>query len=72
MIICLAASPTFLIRPKDQLVAVGRTVTLQCVVTGNPAPTVFWSKGAQEVSKTLHLAINRSNIDQLYSKSTMK
>ncbi|KAK3587010.1 hypothetical protein CHS0354_016990 [Potamilus streckersoni] len=41
-------APSFLIRPRDQIVAPGRTVTLQCVATGNPPPTVFWSKGLQE------------------------
>ncbi|XP_048254248.1 roundabout homolog 2-like isoform X2 [Haliotis rufescens] len=40
--------PSFLIKPLDQVVGQGRTITLQCVVTGNPSPTVFWSKGAEQ------------------------
>ncbi|XP_059143343.1 roundabout homolog 1-like isoform X3 [Physella acuta] len=37
--------PSFLISPKDLKVGRGRTAIMQCVVTGNPPPTVFWSKG---------------------------
>ncbi|KAL5019774.1 hypothetical protein ScPMuIL_002666 [Solemya velum] len=40
--------PSFLIKPKDQVVGLGRTVTLQCVVKGNPPPTVFWKKGKEQ------------------------
>ncbi|XP_041372950.1 roundabout homolog 2-like isoform X3 [Gigantopelta aegis] len=40
--------PTFVIRPQNQVVGLGRTVTLQCVVSGNPVPTVFWSKGSDQ------------------------
>ncbi|KAK6168335.1 hypothetical protein SNE40_020892 [Patella caerulea] len=40
--------PSFQVRPENQVVGRGRTVTLQCVVTGNPTPTVFWSKGTEQ------------------------
>ncbi|KAL3887349.1 hypothetical protein ACJMK2_027291, partial [Sinanodonta woodiana] len=40
--------PSFLVRPKNQIVARGRTVTLQCVATGSPVPTVYWSIGSPE------------------------
>ncbi|KAL8616173.1 hypothetical protein ACOMHN_066659 [Nucella lapillus] len=40
--------PSFLIKPTNQQVGRGRTATLQCVVTGNPPPTVFWSKGTEQ------------------------
>nr|KAG5705527.1 hypothetical protein BaRGS_009180 [Batillaria attramentaria] len=40
--------PSFLIKPTNQVVGRGRTATLQCVVTGNPPPTVFWSKGQEQ------------------------
>ncbi|XP_076025155.1 roundabout homolog 1-like [Genypterus blacodes] len=36
--------PVFVVRPKNQLVAEGRTFTFQCEVTGNPPPAVFWQK----------------------------
>ncbi|XP_055865507.1 roundabout homolog 1-like isoform X5 [Biomphalaria glabrata] len=39
--------PSFLISPKDLSVAKGRTAILQCVVTGNPPPTLFWSLGSE-------------------------
>ncbi|XP_053372877.1 roundabout homolog 1-like [Mercenaria mercenaria] len=42
------SSPSFLVSPRDQVVARGRTVSLQCVAKGNPPPTVFWSKESQE------------------------
>ena len=45
----VAAMPSFLIKPTNQEVGRGRTATLQCVVTGNPPPTVFWSKGKEQV-----------------------
>ncbi|KAK3587014.1 hypothetical protein CHS0354_016993 [Potamilus streckersoni] len=38
--------PSFLVRPKNQIVARGRTVTLQCVATGSPVPAVYWSIGS--------------------------
>ncbi|XP_076457798.1 roundabout homolog 2-like isoform X2 [Babylonia areolata] len=40
--------PSFLIKPTNQQVGRGRTATLQCVVNGNPPPTVFWSKGTEQ------------------------
>ncbi|CAL1527760.1 unnamed protein product [Lymnaea stagnalis] len=40
--------PSFLIKPKDLSVGRGRTAILQCVVTGNPPPTVFWAKGKDQ------------------------
>ena len=49
-ILCLIAdTPTFLVRPRDQIVASGRTVTLQCAAMGNPKPTIFWKTKSQEV-----------------------
>uniref|UniRef100_A0A6Q2ZHD7 Roundabout, axon guidance receptor, homolog 1 (Drosophila) n=1 Tax=Esox lucius TaxID=8010 RepID=A0A6Q2ZHD7_ESOLU len=36
--------PAFAMRPRNQVVAVGRTVTFQCEATGNPQPAIFWQK----------------------------
>ncbi|KAI1893573.1 hypothetical protein AGOR_G00125110 [Albula goreensis] len=36
--------PAFVVRPRNQVVAVGRTVTFQCGATGNPQPAIFWQR----------------------------
>ncbi|XP_055486212.1 roundabout homolog 1-like, partial [Leucoraja erinacea] len=38
------APPQFVVKPRDQMVAVGRTVTLMCEATGNPQPAIFWQR----------------------------
>lgn len=45
--------PAFAIRPRNQVVAVGRMVTFQCEATGNPQPAIFWQKEGSEVRLTL-------------------
>ncbi|KAM9348428.1 roundabout homolog 1-like [Symphorus nematophorus] len=40
--------PAFAIRPRNQVVAVSRTVTFQCEATGNPQPAIFWQKEGSE------------------------
>ncbi|XP_029925047.1 roundabout homolog 1-like [Myripristis murdjan] len=40
--------PAFATRPRNQVVAVGRTVTFQCEVTGNPQPAIFWQREGSE------------------------
>ncbi|XP_027129691.1 roundabout homolog 1 isoform X2 [Larimichthys crocea] len=40
--------PAFAIRPRNQVVAVGRMVTFQCEATGNPQPAIFWQKEGSE------------------------
>uniref|UniRef100_A0A674NMG8 Roundabout, axon guidance receptor, homolog 1 (Drosophila) n=1 Tax=Takifugu rubripes TaxID=31033 RepID=A0A674NMG8_TAKRU len=42
--------PVFVVRPRNQVVGVGRTVTFQCEATGNPQPAIFWQ---QEGSQNL-------------------
>ncbi|XP_053561998.1 roundabout homolog 1 isoform X1 [Bombina bombina] len=45
-----AEPPNFVVRPRDQVVALGRTVTFQCEATGNPQPAIFWQKeGSQNL-----------------------
>uniref|UniRef100_H3DFP8 Ig-like domain-containing protein n=1 Tax=Tetraodon nigroviridis TaxID=99883 RepID=H3DFP8_TETNG len=41
--------PVFVVRPRNQVVGVGRTVTFQCEATGNPQPAIFWQQeGSQQ------------------------
>ncbi|KAM3869297.1 roundabout homolog 1-like [Diretmus argenteus] len=40
--------PAFAMRPRNQVVAVGRTVTFQCEATGNPQPAIFWQREGSE------------------------
>ncbi|XP_041741953.1 roundabout homolog 2 isoform X4 [Coregonus clupeaformis] len=43
-------APLFVVRPRDQIVAQGRTVTFPCETKGNPQPTVFWQReGSQDL-----------------------
>ncbi|XP_075053178.1 roundabout homolog 1 isoform X4 [Mixophyes fleayi] len=42
--------PNFVVKPRDHVVALGRTVTFQCEATGNPQPAIFWQKeGSQNL-----------------------
>nr|XP_015197421.1 PREDICTED: roundabout homolog 2 isoform X13 [Lepisosteus oculatus] len=44
------APPQFVVRPRDQIVAQGRTATFPCETKGNPQPAVFWQKeGSQNL-----------------------
>uniref|UniRef100_A0AAY4EA54 Roundabout, axon guidance receptor, homolog 2 (Drosophila) n=1 Tax=Denticeps clupeoides TaxID=299321 RepID=A0AAY4EA54_9TELE len=44
------AAPQFVIRPRDQIVAQGRSATFPCETKGNPQPAVFWQKeGSQNL-----------------------
>ncbi|XP_061137210.1 roundabout homolog 2-like isoform X3 [Syngnathus typhle] len=38
------APPQFVIRPRDQIVAQGRSAAFPCETKGNPQPVVFWQK----------------------------
>uniref|UniRef100_A0A3B5LIV5 Roundabout, axon guidance receptor, homolog 1 (Drosophila) n=1 Tax=Xiphophorus couchianus TaxID=32473 RepID=A0A3B5LIV5_9TELE len=40
--------PTFAVRPRNQVVSVGRMVTFQCEATGNPQPAIFWQREGSE------------------------
>uniref|UniRef100_A0A8D0GL17 Roundabout guidance receptor 1 n=1 Tax=Sphenodon punctatus TaxID=8508 RepID=A0A8D0GL17_SPHPU len=42
--------PHFVVKPRDQVVALSRTVTFQCEATGNPQPAIFWRReGSQNL-----------------------
>ncbi|XP_073160100.1 roundabout homolog 1 isoform X4 [Lepidochelys kempii] len=42
--------PHFVVKPRDQVAALGRTVTFQCEATGNPQPAIFWRReGSQNL-----------------------
>lgn len=43
------AAPQFVIRPRDQIVAQGRTASFPCETKGNPQPAVFWQKEGSQV-----------------------
>ncbi|XP_032432047.1 roundabout homolog 1-like isoform X2 [Xiphophorus hellerii] len=40
--------PAFAVRPRNQVVSVGRMVTFQCEATGNPQPAIFWQREGSE------------------------
>ncbi|XP_031427685.1 roundabout homolog 1-like isoform X1 [Clupea harengus] len=40
----MSVPPAFAVRPRNQVVGVGRTVTFQCEATGNPQPAIFWQR----------------------------
>ncbi|KAM9846369.1 roundabout homolog 1-like [Aulostomus maculatus] len=44
----LTLPPAFAIRPRNQVVARGRTVTFQCEASGNPQPAIFWQREGSE------------------------
>ncbi|XP_056140183.1 roundabout homolog 2-like [Lampris incognitus] len=43
-------APQFVVRPRDQIVAQGRTAIFPCETKGKPQPTVFWQReGGQDL-----------------------
>lgn len=47
--IFVAAPPTFIERPRDQKVGLNGVVEFNCAATGNPPPSVFWSKEGSQL-----------------------
>nr|XP_061797585.1 roundabout homolog 1-like [Nerophis lumbriciformis] len=46
----VSVPPAFVVRPRNQVIGVGRTVTFQCEATGNPQPAIFWQReGSQNL-----------------------
>eukprot|EP00095_Tigriopus_kingsejongensis_P009444 maker-scaffold108_size357748-snap-gene-2.20 protein:Tk09444 transcript:maker-scaffold108_size357748-snap-gene-2.20-mRNA-1 annotation:"conserved hypothetical protein" len=57
VVLTVHAHPTFLVKPKDQRVGMNGIAKFECVVDGNPPPSIFWTKeGNQELmfSGTTH------------------
>ncbi|KAG9328812.1 hypothetical protein JZ751_010315, partial [Albula glossodonta] len=48
--VTVRAAPQFVVRPRDQIVAQGRTAIFPCETKGNPQPTVFWQKEGSQRS----------------------
>ncbi|GAA6094897.1 roundabout homolog 1 isoform X1, partial [Tachysurus ichikawai] len=44
--------PVFAVRPRNQVVGLGRTVTFQCEATGSPQPAIFWQREGSQVRET--------------------
>lgn len=44
-----AAQPTFSIRPEDRKVGLNGVATFECVASGNPPPSVFWTKEGSQM-----------------------
>ncbi|GCC27920.1 hypothetical protein chiPu_0006346 [Chiloscyllium punctatum] len=42
--------PQIVVRPRDQIVAQGRSVIFLCETKGNPPPAVFWQKEGSQVT----------------------
>nr|XP_021337007.1 roundabout homolog 1 isoform X10 [Danio rerio] len=46
----VSVPPVFVVRPRNQVAGMGRTVTFQCEATGSPQPAIFWQKeGSQNL-----------------------
>ena len=53
LLIFFSAHPNFLAKPKDQRVGMNGIATFECHASGNPPPSVFWTKeGSQELMFT--------------------
>uniref|UniRef100_A0AAV2JAL5 Ig-like domain-containing protein n=1 Tax=Knipowitschia caucasica TaxID=637954 RepID=A0AAV2JAL5_KNICA len=51
----VSVPPAFVVRPRNQVVGVGRTVTFQCEASGNPQPAIFWQReGSQNLLFSYH------------------
>ncbi|XP_048471330.1 roundabout homolog 3 [Rhincodon typus] len=48
-LVLFTVPPQIVVRPRDQIVAQGRTVTFLCETKGNPPPAVFWQKEGSQI-----------------------
>lgn len=54
-------------KPRDQVVALGRTVTFQCEATGNPQPAIFWRREGSQVQTWSVISISKDGC-QIHNK----
>ncbi|XP_061607733.1 roundabout homolog 1-like isoform X3 [Phyllopteryx taeniolatus] len=60
--------PAFALRPRNQVAAIGRTVTFQCEATGNPQPAIFWQReGSESLLFSAPQAFSRVSVSQMGS-----
>lgn len=55
-------------KPRDQVVALGRTVTFQCEATGNPQPAIFWRREGSQVRLYSNISVSKGEC-QIYKKN---
>ena len=62
----IAVPPSFTSTPSDQITYEGDQISLTCRVTGNPVPSVKWSKDGKTVGTGVNLSFeafrNRSGV----------
>ncbi|MDB6093439.1 MAG: hypothetical protein JWM32_1001, partial [Verrucomicrobia bacterium] len=56
------AAPVFTTQPASQSVTTGANVTFTVAVTGNPAPTIQWKKGAADVTGATNTTLTLNNV----------
>uniref|UniRef100_A0A182M4J1 Roundabout n=1 Tax=Anopheles culicifacies TaxID=139723 RepID=A0A182M4J1_9DIPT len=61
--------PTFLIKPQDQKTALNGVASFKCTASGNPQPSVFWTK---EGSQTLMFPNNTYDNMQVSVQGTLQ
>ena len=50
---CIIEHPSFTMKPRDQRVGMNGIAKFACTASGNPPPSVFWTKeGSQELMFT--------------------
>ncbi|XP_037125480.1 roundabout homolog 1-like isoform X1 [Syngnathus acus] len=60
--------PAFALRPRNQVAAIGRTVTFQCEATGNPQPAIFWQReGSESLLFSAPQPFSRVSVSQMGS-----
>ncbi|XP_078407396.1 LOW QUALITY PROTEIN: hemicentin-1-like [Cetorhinus maximus] len=63
----LQSAPMFTVEPLDTVVGVGDRVLLHCQATGEPLPTVEWTKNGHPVRENEHLVVLPNSTLQILS-----